>query len=476
MFAITINQIINAVSGQPKNIKNKNLVVSFVKTNHKEIEPNSIFVALVGKNFDGHDFAKKAIENKALLVVTEKELKNLPQIIVKNTKEALLNIAKLNKSMFLEKLVGITGSVGKTTTKDMLAEILSSCFKTLKTQQNLNNEIGLSQTILKLNKSYKAAVVEMGMSNLGEIKALSKACTPDIGIITNIGISHIEFLKTKENILKAKLEILKGMKKNSHLILNADDCYLKNLNFKDYNIIFCGIKNENCTYSAKKIKQTEMTTQFQLFKKNEFITKITLPTIGEHNVLNSLFAIAAAELFKVPIEKIKNALKGFCPSDMRQKIYNFNGIIAIADFYNSTPESSKAAIKTLKQLAKNSRKIAVLGSMLELGDFSKKAHLEIGEFVAKNQIEILFCYGVNAKEIEIGAKMVNKNLNKKILIKHFNDKNKLINCLKKTLTKKDVVLLKASRKMKFEDVFDAVFNTKKQLKWKDRFFWKQMLV
>ena len=457
MFSITINKILNAVSGHAKNIENENLIVSSVKTNHKEVELNSVFVALVGKNFNGHNFAKKAVENGALVVVTEKELENLPQIVVENTKIALLKIAELNKSMFLKKLVAITGSVGKTTTKDMLAEILNSCFKTLKTKKNLNNEIGLSQTLLELNSSYEAAVVELGMSNFGEIEALSKACKPDIGIITNIGISHIEFLKTKENILKAKLEILKGMKKNSVLILNADDCYLKNIKLKDHTIIFCGIKNKNSTYYAKKIKQINTTTHFQLFKKNKFVAEITLPTIGEHNVLNSLFAIAAAELFNIPIEKIKPALKSFCPSDMRQKIYNFNEIIAIADFYNATPESTKAAIKVLKQLGENTRKIAVLGSMLELGKFSKKAHLSIGKFVAKNQIDILFCYGVNAKEIEIGAKTVKKDLNKQILIKHFNNKNKLIKSLKQTLTKNDVVLLKASRKMKFEDVFNSIF-------------------
>ena len=473
MFAVTINQILNAVCGVAKNIKNKNLTVSCVKTNHKEVEKNSVFVALIGKNFDGHDFAKKATENGAALIITEKELKNLPQIIVKDTKEALLKIAKLNKSMFLKKLVGITGSVGKTTTRDMLAAILSSCFKTLKTQKNLNNEIGLSQTILNLNSNYEAAVVEMGMSNLGEIEKLSKACMPDIGIITNIGVSHIEFLKTKENILKAKLEILKGMKKNSPLILNADDYHLKNLKLKDYDMIFCGIKNNNCTYSAKKIKQIKTTTQFQLFKKNQFLEEITLPTVGEHNVLNSLLAIAAAEFFSVPIEKIKEALKNFSTSDMRQKIYNFNGIIAIADYYNAPPESVKAAIVSLKHLAKNSRKIAVLGSMLELGEISKKAHFEIGEFVVKNQIEVLFCYGVNAKEIEIGAKKANYSLNKKTLIKHFNNKTSLINSLKEILKPKDFVLLKASRKMKFEDVFDAVF---KKANWKDKLLWKQMLV
>ena len=215
MFTLTAYNILNAINGTNININNIYINVFNITTNDAQITKNSVFVAIKGKNFDGHSFVKNAILKGALFAITEKKIANFPQIVVKNTTTALLKIAALNRSLFSGKLAAITGSVGKTTTKDMLAQILSSSFKTLKTHENLNNEIGVSQTLLQLDPKFTAAVIEMGMSNLGEIETLSKTSSPDIGIITNIGSSHIKFLKTKENVLKAKLEILAGMKKKS---------------------------------------------------------------------------------------------------------------------------------------------------------------------------------------------------------------------------------------------------------------------
>ena len=412
----------------------------------------------MGKKFDGHTFCENAIKKGAYLLIVEKEIKNFPQIIVKNTTKAFLDIAALNKKKFKGKLTGVTGSVGKTTTKDMLGQILEKSFKTLRTYKNLNNEFGLSKTVLNLDETYKAAVVEMGMSNLGEISALSKTCQPDIGIITNIGVSHLEFLKTRENILKAKLEILDGMKKNTPLILNGDDDFLKNLNIKDHKITLCGIKNNMNLYRAKNIKQILLSTVYDLYKKDTFLTQITLPTIGEHNVLNSLLSIAAAELYSVSIEKIKEALKNFVPSGMRQNIYTINEIIVIADFYNASPDSMKASIKTLSKIPSKGRKIAVLGSMLELGDISKTEHQKIGEFAVKNNVDFLYCYGEETKEMVLGANEEKEKQQKNCTIKHFNTKKDLICCLKENIMAQDVVLFKASLKMNFEEIFNAVLS------------------
>lgn len=458
MFKLTINEIVKAVNGYSKNIENDNISIEKVVIDDHEIEKNCAFIAIVGKKFDGHTFCENAIKKGAYLLIVEKEIKNFPQIIVKNTTKAFLDIAALNKKKFKGKLTGVTGSVGKTTTKDMLGQILEQSFKTLRTYKNLNNEFGLSKTVLNLDETYKAAVVEMGMSNLGEISALSKTCQPDIGIITNIGVSHLEFLKTRENILKAKLEILDGMKKNTPLILNGDDDFLKNLNIKDHKITLCGIKNNMNLYRAKNIKQILLSTVYDLYKKDKFLTQITLPTIGEHNVLNSLLSIAAAELYSVSIEKIKEALKNFVPSGMRQNIYTINEIIVIADFYNASPDSMKASIKTLSKIPSKGRKIAVLGSMLELGDISKTEHQKIGEFAVKNNLDFLYCYGEETKEMVLGAKEEKEKQQKNCTIKHFNTKKDLICCLKENIMAQDVILFKASLKMNFEEIFNAVLS------------------
>ena len=458
MFTLTAYNILNAINGTSVNINNIYINVFNVTTNDAQITKNSAFVAIKGKNFDGHSFVKNAILKGALFAITEKKIANFPQIVVKNTTTALLKIAALNRSLFSGKLAAITGSVGKTTTKDMLAQILTSSFKTLKTHENLNNEIGVSQTLLQLDPKFTAAVVEMGMSNLGEIETLSKTASPDIGIITNIGSSHMKFLKTKENVLKAKLEILAGMKKEAPLILNGDDEFLQKIKITNREVVYCGIKNKLATYSAHNIKQNNMVTTFNLHKKNEFLSEVVLPVIGKHNVLNSLLAIAASSFFKISFEKAVKALKIFKPSSMRQNIFKVSGIILVADYYNASPESVTAAIKTLNEISTTGRHIAVLGDMLELGEHSKKAHFEIGELAIKNNVDILLCLGKESKETVLGAKKLATTLAKNLTIEHFTEKKELINFLKKNVKKNDAVLLKASRKMNFEEIFNYVFN------------------
>ena len=454
MFNLSFKSILKETKGYPKNIPFKEIEIKNIVIDDKDVSKNSVFIAIIGKNFNGHDFVPLAFKKGAAFAITEKEVANFPQIVVKNTREAFLKIASLNRSFFNGFLFGITGSVGKTSTKDMLAIILNDQMNTLKTIGNLNNDIGVPKTLLNLSPLHKAAVIEMGMSALGEIKVLSKAARPTAAIITNIGISHIEFLKTKENILKAKLEILEGMPKNSNLFLNGDDEYLKNLKLKDNNIVFCGIKNKNAAYSARNIKQVKLSTQFDLYEENEFKTTIVLPTLGKHNILNSLLVIAASHFIKISFEEIKDSLKKFVPSAMRQNIFEKNGIIILSDCYNASPQSVVAAIKTLKKIAISSnRKIAILGSMLELGEISKQEHFKIGQFVAKNKIDALWCLGEETKEMVKGATKENKNFD----VKYFTTRQDLIDHIKKNAKLNDIMLFKASLGMNFKEIITNSF-------------------
>ncbi len=454
MHEIELQDIINATNGIAKNITKK--TIDKVVINDKEVTKGCAFVAIIGDKFDGHQFLESALKKGASVLITNHEVKNFPQIIVKNTKRALLQIATLNRNIYKHKLIGITGSVGKTTTKEMLAQILSSLMPTLKTIGNLNNEIGVPKTLLSLNKTHKAAVVELGMSHLNEIATLSKACKPSAAIITNIGISHIEYLKSKENILRAKLEILQGMQEDSYIILNGDDSYLNNLNIKHYNTVLCGIENEKNTYTAKNIEELNFKTEFNLFKKGQFITKITINAPGKHNVLNSLLAIAAAiEVFNAPIDNICSALKNFVTPSMRQNIFKVNGITIISDCYNASPDSMKAAITTLNNTKCAGRKIAVLGNMLELGTMSEKAHFRVGEFVKNSNIDILYCYGKLAENILLGA---TQSPRKSLTTTQFSEKEELITHLKKILKPNDIILFKASLGENFKYIVNAVFN------------------
>lgn len=429
----------------------ENIEVNDFSRDTREIKDGDAYIALKGERFDGNDFCKNAVNNGAKVCIVSKDIEpvNAETIIkVEDTLKALQDIAKYKRMEYSIPVVAVTGSVGKTSTKDLIASVVSEEYKTLKTKGNYNNEIGLPLTVLSL-KDEEAMVVEMGMNHFGEIRKLTNIANPTVAVITNIGTAHIGNLGSRENILKAKLEILEGLQGNTVIINNDNDLLHKwTLENKDkYNIITYGITNES-DYMAKKIKSYEDKSEFIVSSKTEINNKnICVPVGGEHFVLNSLCAIAVGEYLKVPTEKI---IKGIANLELTKKrmeiLKSKSGATVINDTYNANYDSMKAAITYLKEI-ENKRKIAILGDMLELGNYSKKLHEAVGKEVDSN-IDILITIGKEAKYIAKESKA------KQII--ECDNLEEVIEKIKKIETKDDAILLKASNGMKLFEIANAL--------------------
>ncbi len=425
--------------------------ITSVAIDTRKVKKGSLFICIKGERFDAHDFAKDAQKAGASAVMAEKDVDvSCPVIVVENTKDALLKLSGYYRSKFDIPVVALTGSVGKTTTKDFTHLVLSAEYNCIKTQGNLNNEIGMPQTLFSMEEDTQAAVIEMGMNHFGEISNMVKEVKPTVAMITNIGVSHIENLGSRDGILKAKLEILEGLPKHSPLILNGDNDLLKTVKNADYNIVFVGIENEDCQFRAVDICEKNLKTYFKI-KYNDRLVSVTIPTIGIHNVYNALFAFAAGFFAGVNEQSSINALANYTPSGMRQKIVDFDGITVIEDCYNASPDSMNAAIKTLLSL-KAKKRIAVFADMLELGESSDDLHYGVGKTVADSNIDFLLCYGEKAKFFSKGA-IENKMKN----VFHFDDKKQLCEKLMQICEKGDAVTFKGSRGMKLEEVIQSFY-------------------
>lgn len=422
-----------------------------VSTDTRNITEGCLFIALAGDRFDGHDFAAKALENGAVAVVCQKDCGlGDRQLLVKSTRQALLDLAGHYRRKFHIPVVGITGSVGKTTTKDMTHVVLSSRFKTLKNEGNLNNEIGVPLTLFRLDSSYEAAVIEMGMSGFGEISRITAAVKPSIAIITNIGVSHIEKLGSREGILKAKLEITESMKESAPLILNGDDDLLTTLQDNPHPIIYFGIENPECNTKALDIEIGSTSTAFTA-KFGGGSERVDLPLAGRHNIYDALAAISVGIVMGISAEDAAHSLTGYVPSGMRQKVTYKAGLTVIEDCYNASPASQKAALDVLQNTAA-ARRIAVLGDMKELGPISKEAHAEVGRAAAEKGVDILLTYG---EDSALTARAGSENGIADC--RHFTDKEALIKTVIALAKEGDALLFKASRAMKLEDVIHALY-------------------
>lgn len=421
--------------------------ITDISTDTRTIKKNSLFIALKGDNFDGADYIDDAFSLGASVCITQKDIKYNGKgvlIVVENTIKALQDIAFLYRKQFDVNTVAITGSVGKTSTKEMVFAVLNGFDKTLKTQGNLNNEIGVPKTLLQLESDHKNAVIEMGMSNLFEIEELSYCAEPNIAIITNIGNSHIENLKTQDGIFKAKSEIVSGLKQNGFLILNGDDeILMNNKNVFKHKVFTYGIKNKDCDIVAFDIKYDNENSYFKVIYLNKTYN-CTIKCIGEHNVLNALAGILVGVLSKYNIEKCCEYIKNFKNTGMRQNVVKKSGVTIIEDCYNASVDSMKASINVLDIISTSGKKIAVLGDMLENGVNTEQYHAEVGKSIKNSNIDILFTYGNYAENIKKFSSLKNST--------HFYSKNDLLNKLKNVLLENDVILFKASRGMKLEDI------------------------
>lgn len=448
---LTLNEIASALGSDLQSEK----IITRISTDSRDVDGNTLFFAIKGERFDAHDFAKQVEENGAAALVCSKQVDvNCPVIYVDDTKAALLKLSSYYRKKFKDLiLIGLTGSVGKTTTKEMTACVLEQKYRTLKTEGNFNNEIGMPKTLFRLEKDTECAVIEMGMSEFGEISALSNAALPDGAVISNIGVSHIENLGSRDGIFKAKMEMLEGLRKGSPLVLNGDDDKLSTVKNDDYNVIFFGIENPKCNVRATDITERDLQTDFTVVCKDGR-QKITLPTVGIHNVYNALAAISIGLCFGVTLGQAADGLKDYVPSGMRQRIKKLGNITFIEDCYNASPDSQKAALNSLCTVAKG-RKIAVLGDMLELGSYTEAAHRQVGEYAAEKKIDLLYTFGENSKYTADSARLGGlKN------VFEFTGKQDLANALLKELTDGDTVIFKASRGMRLEKVFSIIYEKK----------------
>ncbi len=442
-----LSEIAAAVEGRAQG----RIEVTAICTDTRAIEPGCLFICLKGDRFDGHDFVEEALAKGAAAILCSEPLSlAAPQVWVPDTGVALLRLAAYYRRKFTLPVVGLTGSVGKTTTKEMVFAVLSQKYKTLKNEGNLNNAIGLPLTVFRLDASYEAAVLEMGMADFGEIAALTRVAQPDIGILTNIGVSHIETLGSRENILKAKLEILEGMAPDAPLLLNLDDPLLQTVRDTGRPMITYGIHNPDCQYRGVNIAHEGLSTHFELAYNGKRST-VTLPTVGEHNVYNALAAFAAGQFLGVPPDLAAQGLQGYEPAGMRQRIRDYQGITVIEDCYNAAPDSMRASLGTLRDLPARKR-VAVLGDMLELGEIREQAHRDVGAFAADCKPDALFAYGeAAAGYIEGAAKAGFTHC------RHFMEKEALTGALLQTLAEGDAVLFKGSRGMKLEEVIQRLY-------------------
>ncbi|WP_040948427.1 UDP-N-acetylmuramoyl-tripeptide--D-alanyl-D-alanine ligase [Gorillibacterium massiliense] len=430
-----------------------------VSTDSRTIAPGQLFVPLAGEHFDGHEYIDTAFAKGAAAALWQQDHPlppgNRPLILVDDTLHALQRLAKAYRRELALRVVGITGSNGKTTTKDMTASALSTVYQVLKTKGNLNNHIGLPLTLLQLDETMEAAVLEMGMSSRGEIALLTSLAEPDVAIITNIGESHLLQLGSREEIARAKTEILAGMKDGGLLIYNGDEPLIEQVlpempQPAALRLLRFGMGTDNDLYPVS-IQMDGQSTRF--LSNDPDAPEFHIPLLGRHNVTNALAAYAAACSLGVPADKAAEGLAASSMTSMRiERLEAPNGAVVLNDAYNASPTSMRAALSLLSELTGFRRKIAVLGDMLELGEGEAAYHGEMGRKAAESGVDLLYVYGPRSRNMaEAAAERMPADK-----VRYFPDKPEMIQNLVSETSAGDVVLVKASRGMKLEEAVQAL--------------------
>ncbi len=439
--------------------------VRSVSTSSNDVSEGGMFCAIKGERADGADFIPDAVASGAVCVLTvrvaEDEAYERPfcAVIVEDVIRALGTLAAWYRQQSNAKFVAITGSVGKTTTKELVASVLSAKYKTHKTQGNFNNELGLPLTVFGLSPEDEVSVLELGMSDLGEIEYMTKIVKPDIALVTNIGTSHLATLGTRENICRAKLEIAEGLGDDGILLYNADEPLLvENTAGIKHTLRLMSIYNRNGDYRALNIRTGTDGLIFDMIYDNKAVTNIEIPIFGKHNVYNALAAYAVGAMLGETDEQIRLGLKSFVGAEMRQNIYEIGCLTVIDDCYNASPESMRAAIDVLGSVAskRRMRPIALLGDMLELGDDSRLYHDQLGQYAAQAKVAKLFCYGMMSDIVAEAAIKKGIRAENVFVCLDTRDPQTIANMIYEAAQPGDILLVKASRAVHAERVIDCL--------------------
>ena len=426
---------------------NKDDEINFFSQDSRQMTNGGMYIPLKGERFDGHNFIESAFQTGAQAIISEKDVNYEDKIVikVKDTHQALKDMASYLRNHRPVKVVGVTGSVGKTSTRDMVYSVVKQKYKSLKTEGNYNNEIGLPLTILRYHDE-EVLVLEMGMNHLQEMSRLSMIARPDIACITNVGTAHIGELGSRENILKAKLEIINGMKEGSTLIINQDNDMLQTVELPHLNVVRVG-KGKEASIQASHIvlEETKSSFEVEYQGKKEIIE---VPVQGEHNISNALIAIAVGIELNISLEDIKKGIQEFKLTKNRMDILEKNHKTVIDGTYNASVDSMKSSIDVLANYKK--RKVAILADMLELGDYSQQLHEEVGSYVASKGIDILVCVGKEAKYIYQKARESMKD------VYYFESNQEVIDRLDELLKEDDVILVKGSHSMNLKEVVEKI--------------------
>lgn len=451
MESLSIKELVTATKGTL--VKgNESDEIQNIAIDSRKAKSTDAFIAIIGESLDGHKFMQSAYENGCKTFIKNRsnsikfESSDINLIEVEDTTKALGDIANFYKCKFKIPYIGVTGSVGKTTTKDMIYAAISTKFNTLKNEGNFNNHIGVPLTLFNLNSSHDCAIIEMGMSHFNEIEYLANMVNPKIGVISNIGLSHIENLGSQEGILKAKLEITSNFDESNTLIVNGDDEYLKKI-CKDelnYDLKTFGFDHNNDIYCTEySIGEEELRFTCMINNNKE---EIYIPTVGKHNIYNAMAAILVGLSLEMDLKDIKEGLKNFKASKMRLDIIKKDELTIINDAYNASPDSMKAALDILGRYEK--RRVAILGDMFEMGEHSEYGHRLVGGY-AKENADVLITIGESSKFISDEAIKLALNSSN---VHHFDNKEIAIEKLSDIINKDDVVLVKASRGMQLENI------------------------